>query len=87
VRGDVQVSGDAEIGSGASVEGNVSAASLDISGNLIGDVSARGPVTIRSGAVVRGELSGSEVSIEPGSRVAVRLMTDFELELGAERRR
>jgi cytoskeletal protein CcmA (bactofilin family) len=87
VRGDVQISGDAEVAPGASVEGNVAAASLDISGTLLGDVKARGPVAIRSGAVVRGDLRGSEVSIEPGSRVAVNLATDFELELGPLARR
>lgn len=83
VRGDVQITGDAEIAPGASVEGNVAAASLDISGSLNGDVNARGPVVIRSGAVVRGDLRGSEVSIEPGSRVSVRLSTDFELDLAS----
>jgi len=87
VRGDVQITGDAEIAPGASIEGNVAAASLEISGTLLGDVNARGPVAIRSGAVVRGDLRGSEVSIEPGSRVAVRLTTDFELDLGTAARR
>lgn len=87
VRGDVQITGEAEIAPGASVEGNVAAASLDISGTLEGDVTARGAVAIRSGAAVRGDLRGSEVSIEPGSRVAVRLNTDFELDLGPAARR
>lgn len=82
VTGNVQISGEAEIAAGGSVEGNVAAASLDIGGTLVGDVVAQGPVAIRSGAVVRGELRGSEVSIEPGSRVSVRLATDFELDLG-----
>lgn len=83
VRGDVRISGDAELGPGASIEGNVTAASLDIAGSLVGDVDASGPVAIRDGAVVRGDLKGSEISIEPGSRVAVRLTTEFELDLGA----
>jgi cytoskeletal protein CcmA (bactofilin family) len=82
VRGDIQVSGDAEIAEGGSVEGNVTAASLEISGTLLGDVVSRGPVSIRGGAVVRGELRGSEISIEPGSRVSARLTTDFDLDLG-----
>jgi cytoskeletal protein CcmA (bactofilin family) len=82
VRGDIQVSGDAEIAAGGNVEGNVSAASLDIGGTLLGDVASRGPVSIRSGAVVRGELRGTEISIEPGSRVAVQIATEFELDLG-----
>ncbi len=82
VRGDVQLSGDAEIAAGGSVEGNVAAASLDIAGTLLGDVESRGPVAIREGAVVRGEVRGSEISIEPGSRVSLRVATDFELDLG-----
>lgn len=82
VRGDIQVSGDAEIAAGGNVEGNVSAASLDIAGTLLGDVASRGPVAIRSGAVVRGDVRGSEISIEPGSRVSLRVATEFELDLG-----
>jgi cytoskeletal protein CcmA (bactofilin family) len=82
VRGDIQISGDAEIAAAGNVEGNLTAASLDVSGTLLGDVVASGPVAIREGAVVRGDLRASEVSIEPGSRVSVRLMNDFELDLG-----
>ena len=66
---------------------NVTAASLDISGTLQGDVVASGLVAIRSGAVVRGDLRGAEISIEPGSRVSVRLATDFELDLGPDAKR
>jgi cytoskeletal protein CcmA (bactofilin family) len=87
VRGDVEITGDAEIAEGGNVEGNVSAASLDITGTLVGDVVSRGPVAIRGGAVVRGDLRGSEISIEPGSRVSVRLATDFELDLGSAPKR
>jgi cytoskeletal protein CcmA (bactofilin family) len=82
VRGDVDVGGEAQIASGGSVEGNISASRLDVSGSLQGDVRVEGAVVIRKGAVVRGELHGAEVAIEPGSRVAVRLNTDFELDLG-----
>ena len=80
VRGDVQVSGSTEIAEGGSVEGNVSAETLEVAGSLLGDAVVNGPVFIRAGAVVRGELRGSEISIEPGSRVSVRLDTDFELD-------
>lgn len=83
VRGDVSVSGPAEIASGATIEGNVQAESVDVSGTLTGDVVTEGPIVIRSGAAVRGELRGSEVSIEAGSRVSVRLTTEFELDLSA----
>jgi cytoskeletal protein CcmA (bactofilin family) len=87
VRGGVQITGDAEIAAGGSLEGNLSAAAVDVAGQLQGDVTARGPVTIQSGAVVRGELHGSEVSIEPGARVSVRISNDFQLELAPTRAR
>ncbi|MBK9001769.1 MAG: polymer-forming cytoskeletal protein [Myxococcales bacterium] len=83
--GDVAVSGPVEIGSGASVEGDVSGAALEVAGRLRGDVSCQGPIIVRSGAEVRGNLKGSSVTIEPGSRVDVRLDTDFTLELEGRR--
>jgi cytoskeletal protein CcmA (bactofilin family) len=82
VRGDIQITGDAEITATGNVEGNVTATSLDVSGTLLGDVVSSGPVAIREGAVVRGALRGSEISIEPGSRVSVQLVNDFDLDLG-----
>jgi cytoskeletal protein CcmA (bactofilin family) len=87
LKGDLNVTGDAEIAEGGSVEGNVQADALDIGGSLLGDATARGPIAVRSGALVRGELRGSEVSIEPGSRISVRLETEFELDLGGPQRR
>lgn len=87
VKGDVSVSGPAEIAEGGSVEGNLEAESLELAGSLLGDAVTRGPIAVRAGAVVRGELRASEVSIEPGSRVSVRLDTQVELDLGATRRR
>jgi cytoskeletal protein CcmA (bactofilin family) len=87
VRGDVTVAGEAEIAEGGGVEGNVVAEALDVSGSLLGDASVRGPIAVRAGALVRGDLRGSEVSIEPGSRVSVRLETEFELDFGGPQRR
>jgi cytoskeletal protein CcmA (bactofilin family) len=81
IRGNVSVTGPAFIAPGATVEGDIEAESLDVGGTLTGDVTASGPIAVRAGAVVRGELKGAEVSIEPGSRVAVRLDTAFELDL------
>ena len=81
VHGDISITGEAHVAEGGRVEGNVTAASLEVAGSLLGDVNVRGAVVIRGGAVVRGDLRGAEVSIEPGSRVSVRLDTDFELDL------
>lgn len=87
LKGDLSITGPAEIAEGASVEGNVRAETLELMGSLIGDVVAAGPIAVRAGSLVRGELRASEVSIEPGSRVSVKLDTQFELDLGAPRRR
>ncbi len=87
LRGDVEIQGDAEIAHGGSVEGNVTATAVDITGTLVGDVVSEGPIAIRGGAVVRGELRGTEISIEPGSRVSVRLATEFDLDLGPAAKR
>jgi cytoskeletal protein CcmA (bactofilin family) len=86
VKGDVQVSGETEIAENASVEGNLQADTLDVTGTLIGDATAKGPIAVRAGALVRGELRASEVSIEPGSRVSVRLDTQVELDLALKKR-
>ena len=87
LRGDVQVTGEAEVAPGASIEGNVQAESLDVQGSLVGDVNVRGAVAIHSGALVRGELKGNEISIEPGARVSVKLDTEIELDFGSSKRR
>jgi cytoskeletal protein CcmA (bactofilin family) len=81
LRGDVSVTGPLEIRDGASVQGNVHAESLLVQGTLTGDVQARGPIAIGPEAIVRGSLSGSRVSIDVGARVAVRMDSDFELDL------
>lgn len=83
--GDVSVTGPVEIAAHASVEGDVSGASLDVAGKLHGDATCQGPITVRAGADVRGDLKGSSVAIEPGSRVDVRLDTDFTLDLEGRR--
>ncbi|MCA9629022.1 MAG: polymer-forming cytoskeletal protein [Myxococcales bacterium] len=80
VRGDVAISGPMEVLANAAVEGDVAAESLDLAGSLIGDARTTGPITVRDGATVRGTLIGSQVTIDPGARVAVRLETEFELD-------
>ena len=85
VRGDVTITGPLEIAEGASVEGDVTAESLDVRGALVGDVHTRGPIAIGSEATVRGSLSGARISIDPGARVSVRMASDFELDLDVAR--
>ncbi len=87
VKGDVNVTGEAEIAEGGSLEGNLHSEGMEIAGSLLGDASARGAIAVRAGAHVRGELRGGEVSIEAGARISVRLDTDFELDFGTAQRR
>ena len=87
VKGDVNVTGDTELGETGSVEGNLSGQSLDIAGSLLGDARASGAIAVRSSAKVRGELRGAEISIEAGARVSVRLETEFELDFGTAQKR
>ena len=83
VKGDVNVHGDTEIAAGASVEGNLRSEGIEIGGSLLGDANASGAIAVRSTGSVRGELRASEVSIEAGARVSVRLDTEFELDFGS----
>ncbi len=85
LNGDVSISGPLEIVSGAAVEGDVSAQSLEIAGRLAGDATASGAILVRAGADVRGDLKGKSVAIEPGSRVDVRLDTEFTLDIEGRR--
>ncbi len=87
LKGDVNITGPAELTDGASLAGDLGASSLDLGGNLIGTVTTTGPIIIRSSAVLRGQVKGSEVSIEPGAKVSLRLDTAFELDLGLTKKR
>src|SRR5690606_14580097 len=87
LKGDVQVTGDTEVAEGASIEGSITAETVEVAGPAVGDGSARGTVAVRAGALVRGELKATDVSIEPGARVSLRIETELELDLGTPRRR
>lgn len=87
IEGDVSVTGPAEIAPGAAVQGDLVAESLQVSGRLIGNVVARGSIAVRSGAEVRGDVKAGSISIEPGSKVDVRVDTELTLDLTTSRRR
>ncbi len=87
VSGDVSVTGPVDLAAGSSVEGDVAAESLEIAGALAGDAKCSGPIHVRSGATIKGDLVGSSVSIEAGSRVDVRLDTEFTLDFSSVARR
>jgi cytoskeletal protein CcmA (bactofilin family) len=79
--GNVGVGGPVEVIEAASIQGDVSGETLDLSGSLVGNVTTTGAVVVRAGALLHGEVKGAEVAIEPGSRVSIRLDTPFELNI------
>jgi cytoskeletal protein CcmA (bactofilin family) len=87
IEGDVSVTGPAEIAPGAAVEGDLTAESIEVAGRLIGDAVARGPIAVRAGAELRGDVKAGSISIEPGSKVDVRVDTELTLDLETSRRR
>ena len=79
IEGEVTIGGDLTIEDGASVNGNVEAASVVINGALTGDVTARGPVAIRATAKVTGNMGGAEVSLEEGAAFTGRIDAEFDM--------
>jgi cytoskeletal protein CcmA (bactofilin family) len=81
VTGSVSVTGPLDIGSGATVAGNVDAESLQLLGELNGDVELRGPAVLGPQAVYEGTLHALRVSMQAGARFSGRIESDFELDL------
>jgi cytoskeletal protein CcmA (bactofilin family) len=80
VEGNVEITGPAVVADGATIDGEISAESLDLGGVVTGNVTTPGAVVVRGGARLRGEVKSSQVAVEPGARVSVRLNTPFEIE-------
>jgi cytoskeletal protein CcmA (bactofilin family) len=80
VKGDVTITGPAVLGDGATIEGNLTAESLDLGGNIEGNVTTEGGIVVRANARLRGEVKSAGVAIEPGAKVSVRLNTPFDIE-------
>jgi cytoskeletal protein CcmA (bactofilin family) len=81
IEGDVTVSGELSIEEGASIRGDVGAATVIVGGDLKGDVAAHGSVTIRATAQVEGNLAGAEVSLDEGASFHGRIDAEFDLPL------
>ena len=79
VEGDVQISGELSISQGGSVQGEVEALQVVVSGELVGDVSAQGAVTIGAGARLIGSVSGAEIELDEAAVFAGRIDMDFDL--------
>jgi cytoskeletal protein CcmA (bactofilin family) len=79
VEGDVRVTGTLDIDGKGSVDGNVNARAVTLSGALTGDVHAEGEVAILAGARVIGNMHGAEISLEEGATFSGRIDAEFEL--------
>lgn len=80
IEGDVNITGPAVVAENATVDGDFACESLDVGGVVTGNVTTTGPVIVRGGARLRGEVKSSQVALEPGAKVAVRLNTPFEID-------
>jgi cytoskeletal protein CcmA (bactofilin family) len=89
VEGDIAITGNLVLASGASARSDIEAQEVSISGDFEGSVRASGPVRIASGAKVRGDVRGSSVAIDEGAEYAGKLECEFDLppELEAPRGR
>jgi cytoskeletal protein CcmA (bactofilin family) len=86
VRGNVAVSGHAQVDAGGTLEGDLDAESVEVSGTLRGDVTAQGLMAIRQAAHVHGTLRCGRLVIEPGAQVAVRILSDAAVDARTARR-
>jgi cytoskeletal protein CcmA (bactofilin family) len=86
VEGEVSVTGDLLLGESAGVRGNLSGASVTVSGQVQGDVRGTESVMIEAGAKVIGDLLAPRIGVAPGALVKGMVRTDGEPALGAPRR-
>jgi cytoskeletal protein CcmA (bactofilin family) len=86
VRGNVAVSGHAQVAAAGTLEGNLDAESVELAGTLRGEVTARGAIAIGDRARVRGTLRCARVSMQPGAQVAVRIENDAAVDARTAKR-
>ena len=67
IKGDVQSSGSAKIGSGSVIIGNLKATSAVIAGAIKGDIDVQGPVIVDTSAIVLGNIKSKLVQINNGA--------------------
>ena len=67
IKGDVQSTGSAKIGSGSVIIGNLKATSAVIAGAIKGDIDVQGPVIVDTSAIVLGNIKSKLVQINNGA--------------------
>lgn len=79
MEGDVVVGGALDLGEGSQVAGSVEAASVVVSGQLVGDVASRGSVAVTATGSLRGDVTATELTLEEGGTFVGEIDVDFEL--------
>jgi len=64
--GDLNCTGDAVIGQGAVIKGNLNVNSVTVSGTLNGNVSAKDRIEMKSSAKVVGDIKAKRLAVEDG---------------------
>jgi cytoskeletal protein CcmA (bactofilin family) len=77
--GELDVTGDVQVGERGVVSAPVRAGSLTVSGDLKGDVSAAGAVAVRDGGRIVGDVRAQRVSIDDGGALHGGVEMDFDL--------
>ena len=67
IKGDVESTGSAKIGSGSVIIGNLKATSAVIAGAIKGDIDVQGPVIVDTSAIVLGNIKSKLVQINNGA--------------------
>ena len=74
--GAIKAKGSVSVKEGSSFKGNISCKHISITGTVIGNISASGNVGLTKTAVVRGDISASVLAVEPGAKIAGKVMIE-----------
>jgi cytoskeletal protein CcmA (bactofilin family) len=67
VKGKLNVHGKIVLGNSGMIEGEVKAASADISGSIIGQMNISGALSMKATSKIEGDIKVGKLSIEPGA--------------------
>lgn len=73
------VGGALELSEGCEVAGKVEAASVVVSGALVGDVDSRGAVAVTASGRLQGDVRGTAVTLEEGGHFVGEIDVEFDL--------
>lgn len=79
-RGNINLDGRLDIGTGSILVGNVSADNVKISGKVKGNLDVKGGIMLSGEALVSGDIISDDISAETGSRINGTIKTRSELD-------